>query len=307
MKTRKITLSWLSVLLIGLAGCGSSSTSKSGSTPGSFSISISPTSAAAGSPDLTLVITGSNFDGAGVIRSRAVWIVNGITSPLSTTFVSDKQLTAVVPAALLASPVEAEVAVQHYDSIEQVVDETSNSITFIVATSVAGDSAGFVCTANMMTARSGHTATLLPTGKVLVAGGNASGELFDPATENFTPTGSMTTSRYGATATLLPNGKVLIAGGFGSGNGELPRLNSAELYDPVAGTFSVTGSMAVSRVLHTATLVGEGKVLISGGTDRSGGGGGAVESAELYDPATGTFATTGNMVSERANHTALTG
>ena len=62
--------------------------------------SISPTGAVAGSPDLTLTIMGSSFDGTGVIRSRAVWVANGSTIPLSTTFVSDTLLTAVIPSAL---------------------------------------------------------------------------------------------------------------------------------------------------------------------------------------------------------------
>ena len=174
--------------------------------------SISPTSAVAGSADLTLTITGSNFDGAGVIRSRAVWIVNGNTTPLSTTFVSDKQLTAVIPAALLTSPVEAQVAVQHYDQVEQVVDGTSNSVSFSITSTGSGHtSSGFVPAGSMSTARSGHTATLLPSGKVLVAGGdvggdaggNASAELFDPVNGTFAPTGSMNTSRYGATTEVF--------------------------------------------------------------------------------------------------------
>jgi hypothetical protein len=86
----------------------------------------------------------------------------------------------------------------------------------------------------MSTPRSGHTATLLTNGEVLIVGGNdARAELFDPATETFAPTGSMSISRYGATATLLANGKVLIAGGLGPGANQLPRLDTAELYDPL--------------------------------------------------------------------------
>ena len=114
----------------------------------------------------------------------------------------------------------------------------------------------------------------------------------------------MATARSRPTATLLANGMVLIAGGFGSGTSQLPRLSSAELYDPGSGTFTATGSMAVSRVLHTATLLNDGKVLIAGGTDASGGGGAATASAELYDPSAGTFTLTGSMASERADHTA---
>jgi hypothetical protein len=181
-----------------------------------------------------------------------------------------------------------------------VADPSKNA-----AATVTVGASGFTPTGSMTTARSGHTATLLADGKVLMAGGgDASAELFDPSTGAFTLTGSMTTPRYGATATLLANGKVLVTGGFGPGTSSLPRLNSAELYDPLARTFSATGSMADARVLHTATLLSDGRVLIAGGTRDGGGGGAALASAELYDPVTGTFATTGGMLTDRAEHTA---
>ena len=170
--------------------------------------------------------------------------------------------------------------------------------------SVSVAAAGFTLTGSMGMPRSGHTATLLADGKVLVLGGDASPELFDPVAGTFTPTGSMTTLRYHPTATLLANGTVLIAGGFGPGTSQLPRLTSAELFDPGPGTFAATGSMAVGRVLHTATLLSDGRVLIAGGTDASGGGGAATASTEIYDPSTGTFTLTGSMASERADHTA---
>jgi hypothetical protein len=170
-------------------------------------------------------------------------------------------------------------------------------------------SSGFITTSSMNTARSGHTATLLANGKVLIVGGggadlDASAELFDPASGTFAPTGSMTTPRAGATATLLANGNVLIVGGFGPGVSMLPKLDSAELYDPQTGSFAVTGSMATGRVNPTATLLIDGRVLIAGGLVDGGGGGAATASSELYDPTTGTFTISGSMISARADHTA---
>ena len=103
-----------------------------------------------------------------------------------------------------------------------------------------------MATGSLGTARSSHTATLLPSGKVLVAGGETDGgdvlssaELYDPAAGTWTATGSMGTARELHTATLLPSGKVLVAGGF------LPvvSLTSAELYDPATGTWTATGSL----------------------------------------------------------------
>jgi hypothetical protein len=154
----------------------------------------------------------------------------------------------------------------------------------------------FTATGSMTLAREDHTATLLPNGRVLIAGGdnNSSGalgsaELYDFKTGTFAATGSMTTGRQFPTATLLSNGQVLVAGGFG--------LSSAELYDPKAGTFAATGPMSVPRFGHTAILLSSGAVLIAGGFNKS-------VRAELYDPAKGTFTASGLMTTIRANHTA---
>lgn len=156
---------------------------------------------------------------------------------------------------------------------------------------------------SMTTQRAAHTATLLPDGKVLVAGGFAgdenslaSAEVFDPATNTFVAAGNMNATRAGHTATLLPNGKVLIAGGY---NGSY--LASAELYDPTAHTFMTTGSMGAARSGHVATLLNNGKVLLAGGV---GTGWTFLADAELYDPTTNAFTVTGGMTTARESHTA---
>jgi Galactose oxidase, central domain len=143
----------------------------------------------------------------------------------------------------------------------------------------------FTATGSMTSARAGHTATLLRNGKVLIAGGygNASAELYDPSAGTFAPTGHMTGARAGHAATLLPDGRVLIAAGFTLQSGQ-QAVATAELYDPSTGTFTATGDMVFAPgFLSTATLLGNGKVLIAGGGP----------TAQLYDSATGTFAVTG--------------
>jgi uncharacterized protein (TIGR03437 family) len=135
----------------------------------------------------------------------------------------------------------------------------------------------FTPTGSMTIARRGYTATLLPSGKVLFAGGNtAAAELYDPATGTFTRTGGMTTPRSNHSATLLPDGKVLIAGGSS------PSPSSAELYDPSTGTFSSIGDMLQAGA-GAAILLANGTVLIAHD----------VGIGEIYDPVAGTFSATG--------------
>jgi len=113
------------------------------------------------------------------------------------------------------------------------------------------------------------------------------------------PTGNTTTARFSHTATMLSNGKVLIAGGMEQ-NGVW--LDSAELYDPAKGRFSLIGKMSARRAGATATLLPNGKVLIAGGTDGSGKN---LASAEIYDPDTNTFSATGSMSFRRGHAIAV--
>ena len=108
-----------------------------------------------------------------------------------------------------------------------------------------------------------HTATLLRSGKVLVAGGSiddplSTAELYDEATGTWTTTGSLAIARELPTATLLPSGKVLVVGGA---DGTPRALASAELYDEASGTWTTTGSMATARFDHTATLLPSSEML----------------------------------------------
>ena len=152
-----------------------------------------------------------------------------------------------------------------------------------------------------------HTATLLQSGQVLVAGGESGWEannvivttgadLYDPAKSSFRATGSLAMGREGHTATLLQDGRVLITGGTRPvGFGWAP-LTSAETYDPASGTFSSIGDMREARSSHTATLLNDGRVLLTGGS--------FARSAEIFDPITGSFSITGNTIYPRVNHTA---
>ena len=142
-----------------------------------------------------------------------------------------------------------------------------------------------------------HTATLLPNGGVLVAGGlvndrldgkvTAVAELFDPGSGKWIATRAMLGPRWGHTATLLPDGKVLVAGSYVNSSDPLA---SAELYDPSTGRWTATGSMNRGRGGHTATLLLNGRVLVVGGgaEDTQLEGGPRSATAELYDPGPGT-------------------
>ncbi len=138
-------------------------------------------------------------------------------------------------------------------------------------------------------ARRYQTANLLPSGKVLVAGGLqespsvdppslASAELYDLATNTWAASASMRVGRLGCTPTVLPSGKVLAAGGSGTGDA----MVSAEIYDPRTDTWDTAADMETARAGQTATLLPSGRVLVAGGQLDTNGH--VLSSAELYTP-----------------------
>jgi N-acetylneuraminic acid mutarotase len=127
-----------------------------------------------------------------------------------------------------------------------------------------------------------------------------------PTHPGWNPTGNLNAARCGHTATLLASGKVLVVGGSGGECSSIKTktLNSAELYDPVTGSWSVTGSLKQPRTSHTATLLPSGLVLVVGGVVASATSFETISTAELYDPDAGDWKSTGNLIAQRAYHTA---
>jgi len=149
----------------------------------------------------------------------------------------------------------------------------------------------------MSIARSGHTATLLPDGRVLVVGGNyfvTTSEIYDPVLNKWKAAGNLSTVRIGHTATLLANGQVLVVGG-GNSSSSTP----TELYDPATGRWRLGGEPRIRRNGHTATLLKNGNVLVAGGDTVY-----SITTAELYTAATSQWSDAGNLSTLRVLHTA---
>ncbi|CAF1136653.1 unnamed protein product [Adineta steineri] len=187
-----------------------------------------------------------------------------------------------------------------------------NSIALKIAELYNSLRGTWTITRNMNVVRKYHTALTLANGYVLVAGGYFSNglnfvalnstELYNPLRGTWTTMGSMNVARVFYTAATLANGSVLVAGGYFSNGLHFPELNSTELYNPLRGTWAMTGNMNVGRKYHTASTLANGSVLVTGGLRGSA----ALRSAELYNPSTGTWTTTRNMDITRFFHTAST-
>ena len=154
--------------------------------------------------------------------------------------------------------------------------------------------------------RSIHTATALQDGRVIVIGGGkhregpyySSAEVWDPETETWEYTGSMRLARVQHTATLLDDGRVLVVGGVGEAVNDVDTSTraSAEIWDPATGKFEPAASMGDARTEHEATLLSDGRVLVTGGL---------LPRAEVYDPDTDTWYSTGPMIETRYRHVAM--
>jgi N-acetylneuraminic acid mutarotase len=186
--------------------------------------------------------------------------------------------------------------------------------TFLAAAELYNPSTNiWTSTGALATARYGHTATVLPNGKVLVTGGFGgatntlqntgaalqSAEIYDPGTGLWSSAAPMNVARYNQTATLLGSGLVLVTGGTSAST----PTATAEIYDPAGNTWTAVGSLATARTSHAAVLLASGHVLVVGGYNTSASAVYGVASAEIYDPVAQTFSSAGAMITLRQGFT----
>ena len=158
--------------------------------------------------------------------------------------------------------------------------------------------------ANMNHYRSGHTATLLANGNVLLAGGSdangslAAAEIYNPVSNTFTVVGNMQLARQGHAAILLNDGTVMITGGYSTpGN----YLASSEIFNPATNSFSSGPAMTAARAYHSMSSLAAGKLLVAGGYNSN-----SISTAEVYHPVSKIFYSVGSMNTPRRDHVAVT-
>jgi len=183
------------------------------------------------------------------------------------------------------------------------------ALAALLSIPVVAQIGSWALTGSMNVTRAAHSMTLLPNGKVLVAGGTpvsgggatATAELYDPNTGLWTYTNPMNEDRYGHSATLLHDGRVLFAGR--APYNYTTSSATAEIYDPATEQWTYTGSMSGPRSAQFATIFNSGPlsgyVLVAGGGYYSPAAGGWLDTAELYNPNTGTWTLTGSIHTAR--------
>jgi galactose oxidase-like protein len=298
---------------------------------------FAPTEALVGSGSLTLSFTGEKFGPTQVVT----WFSPGVTTNLKSTVLDSTHLTAVVPAEYLRAPVLAEVSVgseggpsvwsgrfavrpppptgeSHFQPAAAMNFARGSHFAVLLLDGrvliVGGGETRaelydpttdrFETTGTMQVVEFPSSATLLASGKVLIADGSGA-EIYDPVSATFTSTGSLTESQGNHRATLLMDGRVLLTGG-----GDFRASATAQVFDPKTGLFTKVGDMSTQRRGHTATMLPSGEVLIAGGWN-----GHAADSAddppydplitELFNPSANGFVKAAAMSTTRIDHQAV--
>lgn len=311
-----------------VVGCGGGEPSPSSSTPATASVppsttapsgstdpspgepTGSPTTSGALEPYSSLLTTRAGHS-ATLLADGRVLVAGGCVEDSCEGITSGTELVDVATRVSVAGPEMTEPRVGH------VTVALPDGRLFIVggfgpsrvtaSTEVFDPETGAFAPGPAMSApRADPTAVLLRDGTVLVAGGwdgsgpLATAEIYDPSRRAFRTTGALAVARAGQVSEVLADGRVLVAGGNAGTDGAADAAvqASAEIYDPATGAWTPTGDMTVRRHKHAGVLLRDGRVLIVGGSDERDGQG-RYRSAEIYDPTTGVFTATGDMLLAR--------
>ncbi len=297
-------------------------TNTEGSTAAALDVTVAVSPTPAGFSSTGSMATAREYHTATRLSDGTVLVVGGFdgSAPVRTAELYDPATGLFTPTTgSMATPRQNHSASLLADGTVLIAGGLVNNNLVATATAEIYDpgTGTFSAAANSMPdARSDFTATTLPSGKVLIAGGAVratstfltTATLYDPTTRSFGATGSLRTGRAAAVAVLLQGGKVLVAGGAAGGSGSsVTYLASAEIYDGATALFTATGPMPVARLADTATALqvtgsppaASGPILVAGGATPF-----SLATADLYDQAGGTFAATGSMAESRSFQTA---